>query len=45
MDKTKARALVRKIDAGDLTSERGFIHRFPFKPLYIAFFLLSYHNR
>ncbi len=29
MDKTEARALVRKIDPGDLTSERGFIHRYP----------------
>jgi len=25
----KARALVRKIDAGGLTAERGFIHRYP----------------
>ncbi len=29
MGKTKAMALVRKVDAGGLTAERGFIHRYP----------------
>ena len=27
--KIKARALARKIDAGGLTAEKGFIHRYP----------------
>jgi hypothetical protein len=29
MSKTKARTLVCKIDAGGLTAEREFIHRYP----------------
>ncbi len=29
MSKIKARALARKIDAGSLTAEREFIHRYP----------------